>query len=204
MSYRRLLSVLVLSLSFVAVSSHAAPRLNADRCLDGQDLNAADVDISRCPALPSAPESVRLGNTNTSVSLGAWELGQTADGAYYAYGSLSAPNAHGERALSHADGNSLVNAGNIECWAKGYYRLRKILQNPPADYVKLRNAGFQVRFFQFQTDLRNGGTGFREITSYMDHLVKWVTVIDTDGTCVQPTLDKFQSYLTGELERRGL
>ena len=177
---------------------------NEDNCLDGQSLNSADVDISKCPALPNEPNSAPLGSTGQKINLGAWELGQTAEGETYKYGDLSDANGDKPRTLSYDTGSTEVNEGNIECWAKGYYRLRKILQNPPADYVKLRAAGFQVRFFQFQTDLRNGSTGFKEITSYMDHLVKWVTRIEADGTCVQPTTDKFQKYLTSELRKRGL
>ncbi len=178
-----------------------------DNCIDGQDLNAKDVDISHCPALPSEPSSIALGgNKSQMIDLGAWELGQTSEGETYKYGSLSEPKGTEPRVLSFEEvaGSSVVNDGNITCWAKGYYRLRKILQNPPEDYVKLRDHGFQVRFFQFQTDLRNGPTGFKEITSYMDHLVKWVTRIEKDGTCVQPTSNKFQKYLTSELTRRGL
>lgn len=193
----------IFSVSF-ASAAHADPRFTADNCLDGQDMSAEDIDIKNCPPIPNSPQSARLGNTGDLISLGAWELGQTADGEVYKYGSLSSFNGSEPRILSHDAGNSLVNEGNLECWAKGYYRLRKILQNPPADYVRLRGAGYQVRFFQFQTDLRNGPTGFRQISSYMDHLIKWVTVIDTNGTCVQPTLGRFQNYLTNELERRGL
>ena len=153
----------------------------------------------------SEPTSVALGgNTTQMIELGAWELGQTAEGQTYEYGSLFEPNVKEPRVLSYEGGSTVVNDGNITCWAKGYYRLKKILQDPPVDYVKLREHGFQVRFFQFQTDLRNGTTGFKEITSYMDHLVKWVTRIERDGTCVQPTSGKFQKYLTGELVRRGL
>jgi len=138
--------------------------------------------------------------------LGAWELGQTAEGDLYKYGTLSEPNGTEPRVLTYyeGDGSTVVNEGNVTCWAKGYYRLRKILQNPPADYVTLRGHNFQVRFFQFQTDLRNGPTGYTEISSYRDHLVKWVTRIEADGTCVQPTLGKFQTYLSAELIRRGL
>lgn len=175
-----------------------------DNCIDGQSLNSSDIDISRCPVLPAEPTAAPFGTTGQTIDLGAWELGQTAEGSTYEYGSLSEPNGTEPRVLIYEGGSSVVNEGNITCWAKGYYRLRKILQNPPADYVKLRDHGFQFRFFQFQTDLRNGPTGFKEITSYMNHLVKWVTRIEPDGTCVQPTSEKFQNYLTGELKKRGL
>jgi hypothetical protein len=199
MSFSKFLLMALVSLSLNAF----AQEYTADNCLDGQDLAAADVDISHCPALPAAPEAAPLGETGIMISTGAWELGQTAEGEVYKYGSLNEPG-NEPRVLSYAGGTTTVNEGNITCWAKGYYRLRKVLQNPPADYITLRNAGFQVRFFQFQTDLRNGPTGFREITSYMDHLVKWVTRIEPDGTCVQPTTGKFQEYLTQELIDRGL
>jgi hypothetical protein len=178
--------------------------ITEDNCLGDQDLNADDIDISQCPALPANTNSIALGDTEEQVSLGAYEIGQTAEGETYKYGSLSEPNANEPRTLSYEGGSTVLNDGNVTCFAKGYYRLRAILQNPPADYIKLRDAGFQKRFFQFQTDLRNGPTGYRKISSYMDHLVKWVTLIDEDGNCVQPTLGKFQSYLTAELERRGL
>ncbi len=184
---------LFLSLDSRAQTEAPKPIFNEDNCLQGQDLNAEDVDVSRCPALPVEPSSIALG-----------ELGQTATGETHKYGSLSEVNGTEPRVLSYEGGSDVVNEGNIVCWAKGYYRLRALLQNPPADYVKLRDRGFQVRFFQFQTDLRNGPTGFKEIASYMDHLVKWVTRIDADGTCVQPTTAKFQKYLTAELKRRGL
>lgn len=206
MSLSKLFLVTLLFLSFEIGAQSEAPKpaYTEDNCIDGQNLNAADIDISRCPALPSEPTSAPLGQTAQVIDLGAWELGQTADGATYEYGSLSEPNGTEPRVLSYEGGTSVVNDGNIICWAKGYYRLRKILQNPPEDYVKLRDHGFQVRFFQFQTDLRNGPTGFKEISSYMDHLVKWVTRIEPNGTCVQPTSAKFQKYLTGELTKRGL
>lgn len=206
MTLSRILLMMFVFVSFETRAQLVAPQAiyNEDNCLDGQDLNADDVDISRCPVLPVEPSSIRLGQTSQIIDLGAWELGQTATGQAYKYGSLSEPNGHEPRVLSYEGGTDVVNEGNITCWAKGYYRLRKILQNPPADYVKLRDHGYQVRFFQFQTDLRNGPTGFKEITSYMDHLVKWVTRIEPNGTCVQPTSAKFQKYLTGELNRRGL
>ncbi|MEQ1721629.1 MAG: hypothetical protein ABL930_00545 [Pseudobdellovibrio sp.] len=202
----KMLMAALLVVSFETQAQLDAPQVifNEDNCLVGQDLNAADVDVSHCPVLPTEPTPAALGTTGKVINLGAWELGQTADGETYKYGDLSAANGTEPRVLNYEGGSSVVNDGNIECWAKGYYRLRAILQNPPADYVKLRDAGFQVRFFQFQTDLRNGPTGFKEITSYMNHLVKWVTRIEPDGTCVQPTTDKFQKYLTGELAKRGL
>lgn len=196
--------LLIALLSTVLQAGAHAADFTADNCLGDQDLNAEDIDISRCPVLPSEPDSAALGGTDQIINLGAWELGQTAEGEVYKYGALSEPNGSEPRVLNFEGGSTKVNEGNITCWAKGYYRLRKILQNPPADYVKLRNAGFQVRFFQFQTDLRNGPTGFREIASYRDHLVKWVTRVEENGTCVQPTLAKFQAYLTAEIIRRGL
>ncbi len=175
--------------------------LTADNCLGDQDMDAPDVDVSACPPLPSYPQSALLGGE--SVSLGAWELGTTADGEVYKYGTLSDVDSD-PRTLSYGDGEVAVNAENLECWAKGYYRLRKMLQDAPREYVALRNAGFQGRFFQFQTDLRNGPTGFKKISSYQDHLVKWVTVITQDGVCEQPTLSKFRDYAARELTRRGI
>lgn len=178
-----------------------APKGTADDCLDGQDMDAADVDISACPALPSIPDDAPMGKD--SVGLGAWELGTTAEGETYKYGTLSKPGTN-PRVLKYEGGSTEVNDLNVECWAKGYYRLRKILQDPPAEYVALRDAGFQYRFFQFQTDLRNGPTGFKQIASFQDHLVKWVTVISAKGVCQQPTLSKFRTYAKGELTARGL
>lgn len=198
-----LITLLLLTLE-TALADASAVVFTEDNCIDGQDLNSEDIDIRNCPALPSEPTSAPFGSTGQFIDLGAWELGQTAEGAAYKYGSLSEPNGSEPRVLSYDGGTSVVNEGNVTCWAKGYYRLRKILQNPPADYIKLRDHGFQFRFFQFQTDLRNGPTGFKEIASYMNHLVKWVTRIEPNGTCVQPTSDKFQKYLTGELIKRGL
>lgn len=178
----------------------------ADDCLNGQDMDAADVDISKCPAIPALPDDVPMaGNKKDPVSLGAWEIGTTKEGDTYKYGSLSKPGTT-PRVLTfmEGEGTTEVNDGNLECWAKGYYRLRKILQDPPAEYVALRNAKFQYRFFQFQTDLRNGATGYKGISSFQDHLVKWVTVISKSGVCQQPTLTKFREYAKGELETRGL
>jgi hypothetical protein len=198
-------AAIVMFLGFFGLSAKAAPWA-ADHCLDGQNLRASDVDIRRCPALPTLPEPVRWLESGDRVSLGAWELGQTREGLTYKYGSLTEPNTQGARRLRFYDeeDSTAVDSLNLRCWAKGYYRLRKILQNPPEAYVRLREAGFQGRFFQFQTDLRYGGTGFRQISSFRDHLVKWVTVIRRDGTCVQPRLQDFEAYLEGELERRGL
>ncbi|MDB4936640.1 MAG: hypothetical protein JWP87_3612 [Labilithrix sp.] len=173
-----------------------------DRCLDGQDMDAADVDVSKCPPIPSIPEEVPFGK-NDAFDLGAWEIGTTADGATYKYGTLSAPTTN-PRTLKYDGGSAAVNAGNLECWAKGYYRLRTMLQNPPAEYLALRKAGFQYRFFQFQSDLRNGPTGYKAISSFEDHLVKWVTVITAQGVCQQPTLTKFRDYAKGELKDRNI
>lgn len=170
-----------------------------DRCLDGQDMDAADVDVTACPPAPDFPEEATMGKA--TIDLGAWEIGTTVDGATYKYGSFTGSN---PRKLRYEGGSAAVNDQNLECWAKGYYRLRKILQTPPAAYVALHKAGFQYRFFQFQTDLRNGKTGYREISSFQDHLVKWVTVISTAGVCEQPTLSKFREYAKGELTLRGL
>ena len=179
----------------------SGPTASADKCLDGQDMDGADVNVSTCPAIPELPEDAPMGNVK--VSLGAWEIGTTADGETYKYGELSAPGMT-TRTLTYDGGSTAVNAQNLECWAKGYYRLRKILQNAPAEYVALKNAGFQFRFFQFQTDLRNGATGYKAISSFQDHLVKWVTVISAAGVCQQPTLTKFRDYAKSELTRRGL
>lgn len=178
----------------------------ADDCLSGQDMDAPDVDVSKCPEIPSLPEDAPMaGNAKDPVSLGAWEIGTTKEGETYKYGKLSKPGAE-TRTLTFMEGSGTteVDKENLECWAKGYYRLRKILQDPPAEYVTLRNAKFQYRFFQFQTDLRNGSTGYKGIASFQDHLVKWVTVISKSGVCQQPTLSKFREYAKGELETRGL
>ena len=179
-------------------SSSKAPE---DRCLDGQDMDGADVDLSKCPAIPSIPADTPMGKE--TISLGAWEIGTTANGDTYKYGTLSAPSSS-PRVLTFDTGSVPVNALNLECWGKGYYRLRKILQNAPAEYVALHKAGFQYRFFQFQSDLRNGPTGFKQIASFQDHLVKWVTVITPQGVCQQPTLSAFRDYAKGELTRRGI
>ncbi len=187
-----------------ATDAAAAPGVTRDNCLDGADLNSATVDISNCPPLPSYPEVVLLGDTGVEVRLGAWEIGQTADGDVYKFGSLSGTASPGQSRLTFDGGSTEVNAENLSCWAKGYYRLRKLLQDPPANYISLRNAGFQFRFFQFQSDLRNGPTGYREISSYQDHLVKWVTVVGADGVCDEPTLQDFEDYVAAELNRRGL
>jgi hypothetical protein len=172
-----------------------------DKCLDGQDMDAADVDVKACPPIPEIPEDAKMGTK--TIDLGAWELGETADGEAYKYGTLSAPTTN-PRKLDYDGGSVAVNAQNLECWAKGYYRLRKILQDAPPEYVALHKAGFQFRFFQFQTDLRNGPTGYKAISSFQDHLVKWVTVISAQGVCQQPTLSKFKAYAKSELTRRGL
>lgn len=179
-------------------SSSTAPE---DRCLDGQDMDADDIDITTCPALPSIPKEAMMGKEK--VSLGAWEIGTTAEGETWKYGTFSGTGST-TRTLSYDGGETEVNAKNLECWAKGYYRLRKMLQDPPAEYVALYKAGFQYRFFQFQSDLRNGNTGFMELTSFQDHLVKWVTVVSKSGACEQPTLSKFKSYATSELKRRKI
>jgi hypothetical protein len=179
-------------------STSTAPE---DRCLDGQDMDAADVDVSACPPIPEIPDEAPLGKD--AIDLGAWEIGTTSDGENYKYGTLSAPTSN-PRILKYSGGSSPVNAENLECWAKGYYRLRKILQDPPAAYVALRKGGFQFRFFQFQTDLRNGTTGYREISSFQDHLVKWVTIVSAKGACEQPTLSKFRQYAKDELALRGI
>lgn len=181
----------------------AAPTGTPDDCLDGQDMDAADIDISRCPPIPALPEDAEM--NGKSIGLGAWELGTTAEGDTYKYGKLSSPKSN-PRTLSFMEGggSTEVNQENLDCWAKGYYRLRKILQDPPAEYVALHKAGYQFRFFQFQTDLRNGPTGFKQISSFQDHLVKWVTVISKTGQCQQPTLSKFKAYAAGELEKRGI
>jgi hypothetical protein len=211
MSFRVILPLLLLSLPACASNELMEPNcldgacdeLASEDCLADQDLNEADVDISTCLSLPRYPESAFLGDTGTSVSLGAWELGQTAEGERYKYGQLSADD-DGVVTLSYSGGSTEVDEINLECWAKGYYRLHAILQDPPQNYVALKEAGFQGSFFQFQTDLRNGSTGFRQISSYRDHLIKWVTVIDQDGVCDQPTLQEFVDYVDGELARRDI
>jgi hypothetical protein len=52
--------------------------------------------------------------------------------------------------------------------------------------------------------MRNGATGFKEISSFQDHLVKWVTVITAAGVCQQPTMKQFRTYAQDELKTRGL
>ena len=179
-------------------SSSKAPE---DRCLDGQDMDGDDVDISKCPPVPSIPANTMMGTE--TIDTGAWEIGTTANGDNYKYGTLSSPTSN-PRVLTFDTGTVPVNAENVACWGKGYYRLRKMLQTAPAEYVALHKAGFQYRFFQFQSDLRNGPTGFKQITSFQDHLVKWVTVISPQGVCQQPTMKAFRDYAKGELTRRGI
>jgi len=98
---------------------------NADNCLGEQSLDLEDIDISNCPALPEMPENARLGNSDIMIGLGAWELGQTAEGLAYKYGSLSS-SLTTPRTLNFYNSTevTLVNSGNLACWAKGYYRLR--------------------------------------------------------------------------------
>ena len=213
----------VLVLSF-ALSSQAIaqeqPVYTADNCLEGQDLSAADVDISDCPKVPAYPDSapVNMGEGQTrTAGLGQWELEKTAEGATYVYGGLNDPD-ESPRTFSKSEAADDV---NIECWAKGYYRLRAILQNPPASYVKLSSQrdenGNRIlgRFFQYQVDKRVGATGFAKgVRSYGDGLVKWVTIIkptgenDQDGnpiyTCDQTTYEEFDEYAKRELNRRGI
>jgi hypothetical protein len=175
----------------------------ADNCLDGQNMDALDVDISRCPALPQYPRPASL-PSGEQVSLGAWEIGTTSNGETYKYGGLSPADGGPGMVITFEGGSAPVNDGNLKCWAKGYYRLRKILQDPPSEWMLLRGWGFQFRFFQFQTDMRNGATGYRKISSFQNHLVKWVTVISQTGECQQPTLTKFRDYAKSELTRRGI
>ena len=80
-------------------SPGAASKKPEDRCLDGQDMDAADVDVSSCPAIPSIPADALLGKKK--VSLGAWEIGTTAEGATYVYGTLSSPSTS-PRGLRHS------------------------------------------------------------------------------------------------------
>lgn len=197
--------------------------LTPDDCIDGQDLDAADIDISKCPPIPESAEPVFY--KGKKIDLGAWEIGTTAEGKTYKYGSLSEPGTD-PRVLTYCADDSCktteevaVNAENLSCWAKNYYRLRKILQDPPAEWLTLRNAtkpddwdtsikgawaGYQYRFFQFQTDLRNGSMGYKKIASFQDHLVKWVSVVDEEGKCDQTTLSEFKAYAASEVKRRKL
>lgn len=212
------LSLMVLSFGNIVLADdndngQDDPIYTADNCLDGQDMSAVDVDITNCPVIAGFPEDAPMkgveGEEPEMVSLGAWELGMTSTGDAYKYGSLNDAD-QDQRHLKYYDEELTadVDAMNISCWAKGYFRLRKILQDPPAEYITLRNAGFQTRFFQFQTDLRNGDTGYKQISSFRDHLVKWVTLIERDENgrfvCTQPNYDKFRDYAKSELERRGL
>ncbi|MBX3203194.1 MAG: hypothetical protein KF894_34035, partial [Labilithrix sp.] len=89
-------------------SSSKAPE---DRCLDGQDMDGADVDVSSCPAIPSIPAEALMGKAK--IGLGAWEIGTTADGETYKYGTLSSPNTN-PRVLSYDGGSTEVNAENLE------------------------------------------------------------------------------------------
>lgn len=174
----------------------------AETCLDGQDLDSAEMDISQCPQLPSSPDSSVLGIGGERIRLGAWELNMSNEGDTFVIGSIGE---HDEETDTWTfAGRTDVDEANITCWAKGYYRLRKILQDPPAAYVRLSEAGFQGSFFQFQTDKRKPGWGYPGISSYKDHLVKWVTIVEADGSCSPPTLQEFADYAAAELERREI
>jgi hypothetical protein len=174
----------------------------AEHCLDGQDIDSSEVDISGCPELPRSPDSASLGIDGERVGLGAWELNMSNEGDTFVIGSIGEHDPDSDT-WTFA-GRTQVDEANITCWAKGYYRLRKILQDPPADYVTLSEAGFQGSFFQFQTDKRKPGWGYPGISSYKDHLVKWVTIVEDDGSCSPPTLQEFKDYAAGEVARRGL
>ncbi len=168
-----------------------------NNCLMGQDLNQPKVDISKCPVVPSYPEDAY------GYSLGAWELGQTKEGEIYKYGNLSGVDENPRR-LEFSGGETVVDQISLNCWAAGYYRLRHYLKNPPAEYLKLKENGFQSRFFQFQTDLRNGPTGYQKSSAYQDHLVKWVTFVKANGECVEPTRKDFEDFAKSEVLRRSL
>jgi len=196
--------ILIVALTFSIHAGAQTETFTADNCLQGQDLNAPDINISQCPAMPQIPQNVTSPMIQGQISLGAWELGMTSNGQAYKYGVLAQEEEQVVLKFYGTEESSVVDELNLTCWAKGYFRLRAILQNPPAEYIKLRDAGFQSRFFQFQTDLRNGSTGFKRITSYQDHLVKWVTLITKDEQCIQPTYSKFKNYAIRELIRREL
>lgn len=207
--FKRIALVLLFVFSNHAIAQDQGEvEYTADNCLEGQDLSAADVDISNCPAVPVYPESapVTVGENQTrEASLGAWELEKTAEGDTYAIGSFNSPD-EAPRTFSESEA---ADEKNIECWAKGYYRLRAILQNPPASYVNLSEAGYQKSFFQYQVDKRVGATGFAKgVKSYGDSLVKWVTIIEKDENgdyvCNQTTSKEFDDYAKRELNRRGL
>src|SRR5689334_22214706 len=50
----------------------------ADDCLEGQDMDAADVDVKSCPAIPILPDTAPMGKEK--INLGAWEMGTTSKG----------------------------------------------------------------------------------------------------------------------------
>ena len=111
--------ILIVALLLLTIQSNAQQTntqifFNEDNCLLGQDLNAADVDVSRCPVLPTEPTPAALGTTGKIINLGAWELGQTAEGETYKYGVLSAANGTEPRVLNFQGGSSVVNDRNIE------------------------------------------------------------------------------------------
>src|SRR5437868_8276506 len=110
MGFLKFSLLVILSFSFMGQKLFAADvAYTEDNCIDGQDLNAADIDISHCPVLPTDPTTVALGTTGQVIDLGAWEIGQTAEGQAYKYGSLSEPNGAEPRVLTFEGGTTVVN-----------------------------------------------------------------------------------------------
>ena len=181
------------------------PALTADNCIEGQDLNASDVDVTDCPSLPRSPQRATMkmddSGTTRNVSTGGWEMEvtQKEDGEYDSY-VIAGMNDPTQTPIW--DGAAHADMINYNCWSKGYHRLRALLQDPPQSYINLVNEGFYGSFYQYQVDRRIGATGFANgLTPYGDHLIKWVTTVERDGTCTQPTYSQFDQFAQALLRR---
>lgn len=85
-----------------------------------------------------------------------------------------------------------------QCMAMAARELHKILQNPPASLLRLKEERRISSFFNWNNDYtgaeRDGMGGHRKLWLYNGSLIKWISETNTDGRCRIPSktdLDRF-------------
>jgi hypothetical protein len=86
------------------------------------------------------------------------------------------------------------------CMAAGTRELAKILQDPPASLLQLREQHDITSFFNWNNDYtgaqRDGMARLRKLWLYESSLIKWISETNTDGSCLIPTREELDQFAT--------
>ena len=131
------------------------------------DLDIRDFDASEFPETPESPEvPPEVAKFGINPSIGGYEVWPG-----YKIMDLSTWKAQDTQ-------QGPFEIGLAECFRKSYWRLYKILQNPPSEYLKMvKDHDGPSNFYVFINDVRNGNPSAAwhdKLVNYQNNIVKWL------------------------------